>query len=196
MNFFQYNIMDWRSLLYYTIFTRFFSCYESIIQDSFLLVNSFCKIFFLCKEENMNLRDRVRELANSKGLSLPKLESELGFGNGTIVKWDKSTPNTDKLLKVANYLDVSLDYLMTGKESDKNESELTKRDERDIAKRLDDTLRELEEQQESLMFYGEPLDDETKELLVISLERSMRMAKREAKEKFTPKKYRKNKDTE
>jgi len=144
----------------------------------------------------MNLRDRVRELANSKGLSLPKLESELGFGNGTIVKWDKSTPNTDKLLKVANYLDVSLDYLMTGKESDKNESELTKRDERDIAKRLDDTLRELEEQQESLMFYGEPLDDETKELLVISLERSMRMAKREAKEKFTPKKYRKNKDTE
>ena len=62
----------------------------------------------------MNLRDRVRELANSKGMSLPNLEAELGFGNSTIVKWDKSIPNVDKLSRVANYFNVSLDYL-TGK---------------------------------------------------------------------------------
>jgi len=47
-------------------------------------------------------------------MSLPTLEAKLGFGNSTIVKWDKSTPNVDKLSRVANYFGVSLDYL-TGK---------------------------------------------------------------------------------
>lgn len=60
----------------------------------------------------MTIRDRIRELANQKGLSLPALEAELGFGNGTIVKWDKASPNSDKLAKVADYFNVSLDYLL------------------------------------------------------------------------------------
>ncbi len=71
----------------------------------------------------MTLRDRIRELANSKGLSLPNLESELGFGNGTIVKWDKSSPNTDKLQKVADYFNVSVDYLL-GREKSPTDEEL------------------------------------------------------------------------
>ena len=60
----------------------------------------------------MTLRDRIRELANKKGMSLPVLESELGFGNGTIVKWDKASPNSEKLTKVADYFHVSVDYLL------------------------------------------------------------------------------------
>jgi hypothetical protein len=42
------------------------------------------------------------------------------------------------------------------------------------------------------MFDGEPLDDETKELLAISLRNSMETSKIWAKKKFTPKKYRKD----
>lgn len=60
----------------------------------------------------MTLRDRIRELANKKGMSLPALEAELGFGNGTIVKWDKASPNSEKLVKVANFFHVSTDYLL------------------------------------------------------------------------------------
>ncbi len=60
----------------------------------------------------MNLRDRIRELAKQKGMSLPVLEAALGFGNGTIVKWDRASPNTDKLLKVADFFHVSTDYLL------------------------------------------------------------------------------------
>ncbi|MCS4474814.1 hypothetical protein JQ032_00975 [Clostridium botulinum] len=41
------------------------------------------------------------------------------------------------------------------------------------------------------MFDGEPIDDETRELLRISLENSMRLAKEIAKKKYTPKKYKK-----
>jgi transcriptional regulator with XRE-family HTH domain len=72
----------------------------------------------------MDLRDRIRELAKKKGLSLPKLEEELGFGNGTIVKWDKAKPNIDKLKKVADYLDVSIDYLVDGKEIEDSDPDI------------------------------------------------------------------------
>lgn len=60
----------------------------------------------------MTLKDRIRVLANEKGMSLPTLEAELGFGNGTIVKWDKASPNSEKLSKVADYFHVSVDYLL------------------------------------------------------------------------------------
>lgn len=40
------------------------------------------------------------------------------------------------------------------------------------------------------MFDGEPMDEETKELLRVSLENGVRIAKISAKKKFTPKKYR------
>ena len=64
--------------------------------------------------ENTNLKDRIKALANEKGISLPTLEAELGFGNSTIVKWDKSTPNAEKLNTVAKYFNVSMDYLLNG----------------------------------------------------------------------------------
>lgn len=62
----------------------------------------------------MELKDRVKLLADRKKISLPQLEQELGFGNATIVKWDKSTPKADKLKKVADYFNVSMEYLMDG----------------------------------------------------------------------------------
>ena len=64
--------------------------------------------------ENANLKDRIKALANEKGISLPALEAELGFGNSTIVKWDKSTPNAEKLNAVAKYFNVTMDYLLNG----------------------------------------------------------------------------------
>ena len=44
--------------------------------------------------------------------------------------------------------------------------------------------------QDGLMFSGEPLDDQTRELLKASLQNSITIAKINAKQKFTPKKYR------
>ena len=61
-----------------------------------------------------NLKERIKELADKQNISLPALEAKLGFGNGTIVKWDKSIPNADKLNKVAKYFNVSMEYLLNG----------------------------------------------------------------------------------
>lgn len=60
----------------------------------------------------MTLVDRIRVLANQRGLSLPRLEEELNMGNGTISRWRTSTPGTNKLEKVADYFGVSIDYLI------------------------------------------------------------------------------------
>ena len=53
-------------------------------------------------EERLTTVDRIRALANQKGMSLPTLESELGLGNGTISRWAKSSPNTEKISRVAD----------------------------------------------------------------------------------------------
>lgn len=71
----------------------------------------------------MTLKDRVKALAQERGISLPALESELGFGNSTIVKWDKSTPNADKLNAVAKYFDVTMDYLLNGTTEEMQEND-------------------------------------------------------------------------
>ena len=86
---------------------------------------------------------------------------------------------------------MSVDCLL-GKEPQSEElPALTKKDERDIARRLEATLGALEGEHGSLMFDGEPLDDETRELLRESLKNSLEWSKRMAKKKYTPKKYRK-----
>ena len=68
---------------------------------------------------------------------------------------------------------------------------LNDRDRRDIAKRLKETLDDLVNDKDGLMFDGEPLDDETKELLRISLQNQLEMTKLMAKKKYTAKKYQK-----
>ncbi|BFH59410.1 helix-turn-helix domain-containing protein [Paenibacillus azoreducens] len=60
----------------------------------------------------MGLLENIQHLCEEIGTSVPKLEQELGFGKGSIYKWAKSSPTLDKLEKVANYLKVSLDYLL------------------------------------------------------------------------------------
>ena len=121
--------------------------------------------------------------------SLPALESELGFGNSTIVKWDKSTPNADKLNAVAKFFNVSMDYLLNG--DTENSPELTARDERDITKILEQTKEQLLSQ-EGLMFDGDPASPEAIESILAAMQIGMEMAKKKNKEKYTPKKYKKD----
>lgn len=137
--------------------------------------------------------DIFLQLLQKYGVTPYKVSKETGVSQGSLSDWKngKSTPKVDKLKKIADFFGVSLNYLMTGEEDDNiPEPRFTPKDERDIGKRLEDTLAELENSQETLMFSGEPLDDETKELLKASLENSIRIAKINAKAKFTPKKYR------
>lgn len=136
---------------------------------------------------------RICDLIDSSpDFSDSKLAEFIGVNKSSVSQWrnQRSEPKSKYIMAIADYLQVSVDYLLTGKEP-KRVPKLTNKDERDIQKRLEETLSELEAGQDGLMFSGEPLDDETRELLKISLENSIRLAKVTAKEKFTPKKYKK-----
>ena len=64
----------------------------------------------------MTIYDRIENLRKSTGISQCKLEKELGFSNGSISKWKTSNPTPERLQKLAEHFNVSVDYLMTGKE--------------------------------------------------------------------------------
>ena len=65
----------------------------------------------------MSIVERIKARCKEKGTSMNALEKELGFGNGSIRLWDKKEPGSQKVILVAERLDLSLDWLLTGKES-------------------------------------------------------------------------------
>lgn len=130
----------------------------------------------------MTLVERIRVLANKEGLNLPELEIKLGLGNGTISRWNKSKPNTDKLLVIADHFNVSIDYLLG--------RELTEKDEKDITKDLESIMEKLESRDDGPASYkGEDIDPEAAELFRDELKIALRRLKIINKEKYTPKKY-------
>lgn len=60
----------------------------------------------------MTLYERIEKLRNLRGISQGDLEKELGFSNGSISKWKKSTPNPQRLEKLASYFGVTSKFLL------------------------------------------------------------------------------------
>lgn len=60
------------------------------------------------------LIDRLEVEVKKKGLTFNRIERECGLGNGTIKRWNDQSPRLDKLVLVAQYVGVSLDYLVFG----------------------------------------------------------------------------------
>lgn len=58
----------------------------------------------------------IRKIAKRKGISISTLESDLQFSPGLISRWSKTktSPGFDKIMGIANYLDVSIEELMQG----------------------------------------------------------------------------------
>lgn len=135
--------------------------------------------------------EALRRLRREKGISMKELGKKIGVAESTISQYEtgKREPDFETLLKLGEFFNVSVDYLLRGEQYHKKTPALTAKDERDISKKLEEALSQLESSQEGLMFQGEPLDDATKELIAISLRNSLEMGKRLAKQKFTPKKY-------
>ena len=141
----------------------------------------------------MNSVERVKDLCKERKIPISKLEKDLGFSNGYIGQLRKGVFPSNRLILIANYLGVSPDYLMTGETpAEKREVTLTKRDERDIKKDLDNIMEKLSTGEAGPASYnGEELDPEAAELFRDELELALRRLKIINKEKYTPKKYKK-----
>ena len=56
---------------------------------------------------------RFNELCKEKNVTRYKLANDLQIGNSTIYGWEKGQqPTADKLIKLADYFEVSTDYLL------------------------------------------------------------------------------------
>nr|DAI64865.1 MAG TPA: Repressor protein CI [Caudoviricetes sp.] len=138
------------------------------------------------------------KLLQEHGVTPYKVSKETGVSQSTLSDWKRgvSTPKIDKLQKIANYFGVSVEYLQTGKESeitdkkDMSTSTLTKRDTKQIEAILSDTEALLK--QDGLMFDGDPASPEAIDSILSAMKIGMEMAKQKNKEKYTPKKYKKD----
>lgn len=141
---------------------------------------------------DMTTFDRVKKLCEEQKISVVELEEKLGFGRNSLYSWKKKTPNGANLKKVADFFDVSTDYLL-GRTDKKRYYDLTEKDEREIQRELKKVIDGEDVDNAFAAFDGKVLDElseEDRELLIASWENTLRLTKRLAKKKFTSYKHR------
>ena len=137
--------------------------------------------------------ENIQYSMDKYGKSRNDLCKDLGIKYTTLTDWIKgnSYPRIDKIELMANYFGIEKSDLVEKHTENKEwQPTLTEKDEKDIQKQLEKITDQLDNST-GLMFDGEAMDENTKALLKDSLEFAMRNAKMLAKEKYTPKKYRK-----
>lgn len=143
----------------------------------------------------MNSVERVKTICKERGIAISKLEKDLGFSNGYIGQLKKGVFPADRLQKISNYFNVTIEFLLTGQmeEEQKEEApELTARDERDIKKDLDSLRKKLINKEFGPASYdGQDIPDEDIDLFLGQVDLMLRRVKAKNKEKYNPHKNKK-----
>lgn len=96
----------------------------------------------------MTVYDRIKQLAEVKNMTISSIEAGAQISNGSIVKWKSTMPKADNLFRVAQYLECSIEYILTGIETiqrnalSQNEQELL------------DLLHQFEDERAQIKFIG------------------------------------------
>ena len=147
-----------------------------------------------------NFQNIFRQLRIASGLTQNEMAEKIGISRSTIGMYETGArePDFETLEKIADFFNVDTDYLLGRSnkttilpETIVQYSSLTHRDTRDIEKILDMTRAQLENQ-EGLMFDGDPASPEAIESILSAMQIGMELAKKKNKEKYTPKKYKKD----
>ncbi|OIJ07644.1 hypothetical protein BKP35_18340 [Anaerobacillus arseniciselenatis] len=143
----------------------------------------------------MHIGQRIEKIMQNRGWNQKQLAEKVKINTSVLNRIIKGTRpvHHDELAVFSSILEVDSNFLIgkTDKPvpSNSNLPPLTAKDERDIAKKLEALINDLESDT-SLAFDGEPMDEHTRELVLAQMESNLRLAKQLAKKKFTPKKYR------
>lgn len=134
------------------------------------------------------LGENIKFYRTSLKMTQADLADALGVFSTTVSAWEvgRNKPLIDKIEMMAKIFNVKKSELL-GETSEVFTPELSKKDERDIQKDIETMIQELDDG-----LYSKDTaeyDEETRQLLISSLEQAARIAKLAAKEKFTPKKY-------
>lgn len=137
---------------------------------------------------------RLKALRTDKGLSQKEMAEYLGISQPAYANYERQAREADyeTLKKLADYFNVTTDYLLGREESPK----IIGKDEKEIEKIIENTIENLSNT-DGLMFDGEvPATEEEIEQLKAAMRIGLAMAKEKARQKFTPKKYRKDNQTD
>lgn len=102
----------------------------------------------------------IKNLADKKGISINQLEENLGYSRNTIYNMKKSTPNAERIQQIADYFNVSTDYLL-GRTDNPNVAD-------DNISYTREDLREMAVNAKT--FDGKPLTDEDVEAITNIIE--------------------------
>lgn len=154
--------------------------------------------------------DNLKKACFNKGTSPSAVLRALGMSTSSVTAWGRGiNPSVGTVYRIAQHLEVDPAELMEGwtterlddynagyvdsMETDWEKEKaptLTKKDERDIARRLEAIMVEMS-QSAALMFDGNPMTDEAKDTIMSAMKLGLEAAKAKNKERFTPKKYKK-----
>ena len=135
----------------------------------------------------MTILERIKEECKKrKNISITTLEAELGYSNGSLAK-AKDIPSS-RILEISKYLDVPMEYIMTGKIEDG----LTEKDNKDIAKDLENIRRKLSSGESGPASYdGVNIPEDDLDMFAGQIEIMLRRLKTINKEKYNPNKNKK-----
>lgn len=134
---------------------------------------------------------RIKKLRLEQGLKQKELAEKLGISTSSIGMYEREArqPDTEILKKIANYFNVSIDYIL-GNSDKRDHSELTRKDEKDIAKTLTILKDQIENNQSGELNYnGIEVTKDDADLLLDAMDIALRRIKKKNKEKYTPNKY-------
>lgn len=60
----------------------------------------------------MKLYENIKKVAKSRDCSISKMEKDLDLGKSVTSKFDEHTPSIEKIVKIADYFNVSVDVLI------------------------------------------------------------------------------------
>lgn len=131
------------------------------------------------------LQTRLRELRKNNKYSQEDIANKLNISTSAYGFYEqgKSVPNANTISFLADLYLVTTDYLL----GRSNNPKLTQEDEIDVYNKFEELKISLENT-DDLMFCGEILDDETRELLLSSLKNTILTSKIISKERNKNKK--------
>ena len=142
------------------------------------------------------LGNRLKSLRQEKGLTQKEVAKLIGTTDVSIGRYemDARVPKADILNSPAKLYDVEIDYLLTGKQTKEYESALNNRDKKDIEKDLKKIMDDFRDGESGPVYFdGVELDEDDMDKLEIAMRTALEIAKVKNKEKYTPKKYKKDK---
>lgn len=146
-----------------------------------------------------NSAERLKELMRIYNIKQADIVEKTGIPKSAISMYlsGQRSPRQNRLTLIADAYNISETWLMgydvpMGRNLQTEVPSLSAKDERDIAKDLDNIMHKLTLRESGPAAYdGEELDPEAAELFKDELEIALRRLKMINKEKYTPKKYKK-----